>query len=79
MLEPYGHWHSLGRTDIAPSARYDQKNATKVAFLLALNLSQRFVGTIAQGFGGAVFATTKVHRLGFFSVVFQGSEFAAFM
>ena len=51
----------------------------EVAFLLALNLSQRFVCTIAQGLGGAVFATTKIHRLGFLGMVFHGGEFAAFV
>jgi len=50
-----------------------------VAFLLKLHLGQRFVGTITQGLGGAVFATTEIHGLGFFCVVFHRGERAAFV
>jgi hypothetical protein len=50
-----------------------------VAFLLALQLGQRFVRTITQGLGSAVFATAKIHRLGFFGVVFHRGERAAFV
>jgi hypothetical protein len=35
--------------------------------------------TIAQGLGSAMFAATKIHRLGFFGVVFHRGELAAFV
>ena len=47
--------------------------------MLEQHLGQCLVRTITQGLGSAVFATAKIHRLGFFGVVFHRGERAAFV